>query len=170
MQYFVESNLKKMKYFKTEDKLIQLNLSTNVYRVKNSIEKVNKTITKDEFELLNAIQINKQRFHELMNDFFRNIKHEWEHEHSFFKKLDNFDKYGNSSSMSWADIPSHKLEGYLNTELKIVYHWGRVYYIVYFENYSPQAQLIDIYKLQKVRWVCIKNVAPIMNISKNKIV
>lgn len=159
-----------MKYYQTEDKLIQFNPSTNVYRIRNTIATGNKCISKEEFDLLNAIKIKKTKFCELMNIFFRDIKHEWVYENKRFKKLDNFDKNAKSCDFHWVQIPSHKVDGYHFTNLKFVYHWGRVYYIIYGGNYAPKGQLVDIKKLQIVQWVDIKNVAPVFNIETKKVV
>ncbi len=152
-----------MKYYKTDELLIQLNPDTGIYRVKNTVAKGNKTITKEEFELLGAIQIKKEKFCELMNNFFRHIKHEWEFEHSSYKKLDNFDKNGKSSGFSYWDLPEHSQgRDYLDT-LRLVYHWGRVYYFLYGGNYCPRGQLLDIKTLKLLQWAHIKNVAPLFN-------
>lgn len=159
-----------MKYYKTEDKLIQFNPSTNVYRLRNTIAKGNKCISEEEFDLLDVVRIKKNKFCELMNIFFRDIKHEWQYDHSYFKKLDNFDRNGNSYGFSWAEVPNHKIDGYHFTNLKLVYHWGRVYYMIYGGGYAPKGQLVDTNKLQIVQWIDIKNVAPIFNIGTKKIV
>ena len=159
-----------MNYYKAGALFIQFHSSTNVYRIRNSIASGNKTISLEEFGSLAAAQITKQKFCELMNNFFRSIQYEWKHEDFYFRKLENFDKYGKSSGINWTDLPSHQVETIRNVELKCVYHWGRVYYIIYGENYAPKGQLVDIYKLQVVRWVDIKNVAPILNIGTQKIV
>jgi len=158
-----------MKYYKAEDKLIQFNPSTNVYRLRNTIATGNKCLTKEEFDSLNVTEIKKTKFCELMNIFFRDIKHEWTYENKRFRKLDNFDKNAKSWDINWWDIPKHKVDGYIFTDLKLVYHWGRVYYIIFSGNYAPKGQLVDIKKLKIVQWVDIKNVSPVFDIEAKKV-
>ena len=161
-----------MKYYKTEDKLIQFNPSTNVYRIRNTVSRTNNCISKEEFDLLDTVQIKKNKFCELMNIFFRGVKHEWEFDHSYFKKIENFDSNGNSSGFNWSDIPSHKVDGsYSYSHLKIVYHWGRIYYMICGGGgYFPKGQLVDIKTLKILQWVDIKNVSPVFNTGTKKIV
>ena len=160
-----------MKYYKSEDKLIQFNPETNVYKLRNTIAKEDTRVSKEDFDKLKTKQIKKDKFCELMNIFFRDIKHEWVYDRSNFRKLDNFDKNANSSGCTWNQIPSHDLgNSYYLNHLRFVYHWGKVYYLLYDGNYAPRGQLLDTKTLESVRWVHIKNVAPIFNINKKQII
>ena len=149
--------------YDTDTLLIQHNPETGVYRIRNTIAKGNKTITKEEFELQEPIKIKHQKFCEKVNEFFRHINHGWEYENTYFRKLDNFDKDGKSSGFSYWDLPKHSQgRDYLDT-LGLVYHWGRVYYFLYGGNYCPRGQLLDVNTLNVLQWVHIRNVAPIFN-------
>jgi hypothetical protein len=161
-----------MEYFKTEDKLIQFNPSTNVYRFRNTIQHGDKTLSKEEFDALNSVKIKKQKFCELMNNYFKDINHEWKFEHSNYRKMDNFSNDFNDSGSQWIKVPFHKVEGlgFNGNKLKFVYHWGRVYYIIYGGHYAPKGQLLDVNTLKILQWVHIKNVAPIFNVGTKKIV
>lgn len=151
--------------YDTDTLLIQHNPETGVYRIRNTIAKGNKTITEEEFKLQEPVKIKHQKFCEKVNDFFRYVKHSWEFENTTFKKLDNFDKDGKSSGFSYWDLPKHNKEEkwwYLK-ELRLVYHWGRVYYLLYGGDHYSRGQLVDVNTLKILQWVDTRNVAPIFN-------
>ena len=159
-----------MKYYKANDKLIQHNENTGIYRIRNTTDRINNILSKEQFDLLEPIKIKKTKFCELVNIYFKSIKEEWMFENSHFKKLENFDANGNGSGFKWTDIPLHKVDGYTYSTLKIVYHWGRVYYMLCGGSYFPKGQLVDTKTLKIVQWVDIKNVAPVFNVGTKKIV
>lgn len=163
-----------MKFYKADDKLIQFNPETKVYKLRNTITTDDKRIAEDDFKSLNAKEIKRNEFSRLMNLYFKNIKHEWVYEHSHFKKIDNFEDNNHSFSSNYnlgKDVPYHKIEGkeyYGN--LVLVYHWGRVYYHTISYGGYPQGQLICPKTHSIVRWARLKNCSPIMNINTKKII
>lgn len=154
-----------MNYYKTPELLIQHNPITGVYRIRNTIKKGDKTISKQAFDLLDALQIKKRHFCELLNNYFRNQRQEWEFEGEKFQKLENFDKEGNSGNLTLADIPSHKITHYVCI---MVYHWGEVYF--FRPTQFPKGLLFDVKNQKLLRWVDIKNVAPIFNKTKKCVI
>lgn len=153
------------KYYIADDKLIKLNLNTNTYRLMNSIAKESKSITLEQFNLLNAKEIKNCEFSRLMNIYFKNIKHEWTYNYSSYKKLDNLD----DNLLMYYKMGKYNLNDTYLSNLKLVYHWGKVYYLLYGGQYAPKGQLIDIKTGNILRWVHIKNVAPIINTNTKQI-
>lgn len=161
---------KVMQYFKTENKLIQYNPETKVYKQMNNIKKIDTRISHNDFLLLNAIQIKKQEYCRLMNIFFKNIKHEWKFEHSYFRKLDNFESDNQELSKNYiigVDVPLHSVGKH--NHLILVYHWGRVYYHTISYGGYTQGQLIDIKTGNIVSWCKLKHCSPIFNIGIKEI-
>ena len=163
-----------MKYYKTADIfLIKYNPETKVYKLMNTIEKIDTRISLDGFKLLNPKEIKRDEFSRLMKIFFKSVKHKWTFEHSHFKKLDNFEEKGYNLSANYTlgkDIPYHTIEGkeYFGN-LILVYHWGKVYYHTISYNGYPQGQLICPKTFSLVRWARLKNCSPIFNIDTKKI-
>jgi hypothetical protein len=164
------------KYYKSGDnKLIQFNLETKIYKLRNNIEKIDTRISQEDFNNLNTIEIKRDKFSQLMNEYFRDLpKHQWQFDYNNFKKLPNFEAKNSSISDNYIlgkDIPYHKIEGkeYLGN-LILVYHWGRVYYHTISYSGYPQGQLINPKTLEIVRWAKLKNCAPIFNIERKKII
>lgn len=156
-----------MRYYKTEDeKLIQFNPETKVYKLRNTIEKVDSRISPDELPK-DMKEIKKNEFSRLMNEFFKSVKHSWVHDGCKFRKLDNFESDGIFLTKNYVlgkDIPYHEI-----SEMKwigkvvLVYHWGKVYYHTISYNGYKQGQLIDPYTKEFVRWAQLKHCAPIFN-------
>ena len=162
-----------MKYYKNDERLIQFNPETGIYKVRNTISKnvEDKVLPLEVFNLLDKTQIKKDEFCRLMNIYFKNIKHSWEYDHSFFRKLDNFEESGSNLSSNYnlgKDVPYHEIGRY--DKYILVYHWGRVYYHTISYNGYKQGQLIDPKTMQIVRWAQLKNCAPIFNEGTKKIV
>jgi len=161
-----------MIYYKSGDKLIQYNPETNVYKLRNTIERIDTRISKEDFILLDAKQIKKQEFSRLMNIFFKDIKHEWVHDHSKFRKLPNFESNGHNLSTNYIlgkDIPYHTSEKSYYSNFILVYHWGKVYYHTVSYNGDDRGCLLDINTLKHLRWAQLKHCAPIQNINTKKI-
>ncbi len=162
-----------MKYYKTEDLLIQLNPETKVYKIRNNVGIETKLLTKEEFEASNAIEIKKPKLCELMNQYFKDVKHSWVYKGVRFKKLPNFEGNGINACTNYnfkKDILKHELEDKKYGKLAMVYHWGRVYYFTWSYNGYPQGQLINPTTLELVRWARPKHCAPILNEDTNVIV
>lgn len=165
-----------MKFYISNDLLIRENPQTNIIRVCNRTNKINidnHIITPDEFSEMEKKQLKKSKWSELMNNWFRDVKHEWKHDYSYYRKLDNFQTDGfriSSNYLLGKDIPYHKLEDkpYCGS-LILVYHWGRVYYHTVSYNGYAQGQLMDINTFEFVKWTRLKNCAPIFNINTKKI-
>jgi hypothetical protein len=154
-----------MRYYKTDDgKLIQFNPETKVYKLRNTIEKVDTRISPDQLDLH---EIKKDKFSLLMNEFFKSVKHSWVHNSCKFRKLDNFESDGISLSTNYVigkDIPLHEIDDMKWIgKVILVYHWGKVYYHTISYNGYKQGQLIDPYTKQLVRWAQLKHCSPIFN-------
>ncbi|MCK9447207.1 hypothetical protein M0Q50_10175 [bacterium] len=162
-----------MKYFKSEDdKLIQYNIETNVYKIRNTIKK-GQVLTQEDFEKLSTKQIKKDEFSRLMNIYFKNVKHEWKYEYSDFRKMDNFEEDNYSLSKNYTlgrDIPYHIIPGmeWIGKVL-LVYHWGNIYYHTISYNGYQQGQLIHPTTHELVRWAKLKHCSPVFNIGTKKI-
>lgn len=154
---------KRIKYFKTDVHLIQYNMDTDVYKIRNTNSK-EKVLTKEQFEALNAQKVNHQEFSRLMNVYYKNNKESWIHDGVSFRKLDNFETEG--SPYSYSNMPDHnknnEIASYLG-KLILVYHWGKVYYFTWSYNGYAQGQLIDPYTKLIVRWAQAKHCAPVFN-------
>lgn len=153
-----------MKFYKDEqNRLIQYNPETDIYKIRNTISKEDKRINKEDFKNLKAKEIKRSEFSRFMNIFFKNVKHSWDYKNVSFRKLDNFE--GNE----YSKMPKHFYSkensvGYnYYGDLIMVYHWGKVYYFTWSYNGYPQGQLIEPTTMQIVRWAKPKNCAPIFN-------
>lgn len=163
----------KMEYFKAEDKLIQYNPLTKVYKIRNTIDKENKVISSDDFAKLKKFKINKVKFCTLMNVYFKKVKESWQYQGKPFRKLDNFefDKKGHLINYDYSKLPRHHVSGseYYG-DLFLVYHWGHVYYFTWSYNGYPQGRLINPSTMEVVRWAKPKNCAPIFDEIRKKII
>lgn len=157
-----------MKYFlTTDDKLLQLNPETGVYRLRNTIERDKEVISKETFDSFDKKQIKKDEFSRLMNIYFKGVKHEWEYDSKKFRKMDNF---GVTDYILGKDVPFHKLEKFQYDRLILIYHWGRIYYhLINYGGYGV-AQLVcsRTHKLLN-RWVRLKHASPIFCITDKRI-
>jgi hypothetical protein len=157
-----------MVYYKAGTNLIKFDTISETYVIKNTIDTFCKSIiSKDEFLLLNPVKIKKSLFYKLLNNYFKDIKHWWKYEHQYFRKLENFDKNGNSSRFKIHEVPSHSINNY--NDLKIVYHCGKIYYM-HCNQYFPKIKLFDFNTLRCIKWTNIKNVTPIFNENIKKII
>ena len=158
-----------MKYYKSNNLLIQFNPETKIARIKNTIGK-NKIISIDEFNSFEKTQIKKDEFSRLMNIFYKDIKHNWEYENQKYKKLPNFESkdYSLITNYDFNKLPKHDCGVY--GKCLLVYHWGKIYYFTVSYNGYEQGQLLDIKTKSSVRWARAKHCAPILNITKNKII
>lgn len=165
-------NRKPIRYYQSDDdKLYQFNHETSVYKLRNTIQKIDTRISKEEFLDLKCKEIKRDEFSRLMNLFFNNIKHVWEYENSKFKKLPNFESSEHSLSTNYQigkEVPLHELDFHKNCI--IVYHWGKVYYHTISYNGYKQGQLIDPKTKNLVRWAQLKHCAPIINLETEKII
>ncbi len=159
-----------MKYFKTDNHLIQYNTDTKVYKIRNNIKKMDTRLTKEEFDSLNPVKIKKDKFCELMNIYFKNIQHSWVHDGVNFRKLDNFEDNGWNMCANYDihKIPKHTVNMWKN--LFLVYHWGKVYYFTFSYNGDDRGQLMDTVNHNFVQWASPKHCAPIFNEDTKQIV
>lgn len=132
----------------------------NSIRLKSSY--IPKIITQEEFENSDPIRIKKHKYLEMLNEYFRNSKYEWEYEGEQFKKLDNFviNKNGKILNYEEKDI-----------NFSVVMYQNRLYSTHVQGNYYPQMQLYEL-NTQKpsTKWTSIKNLCPIFNKTKKEIV
>lgn len=161
-----------MNYYKANDLLIQFNPDTGVYKVRNSIERKTTVLSVEEFKSLNAEKLKKQKFCELMNIYFKNVKHDWDFEGVHYRKLENFEK--NEANMctnyDYMKLPRHIFEQHPHLgSLILVYHWGRVYYMLFSYGGYEQGILYDTVTLKHIQWAKPKHCAPIFNEQTKKI-
>lgn len=163
------------RYYKTEDgKLISFNSTTNVYKWRNTIEKIDKRISTEDFQNLKTQELKLNEFSRLMNNFFKNVKHEWEYEGVKYRAIDNFESSKHAFSTNYIlgkDIPFHSFEQlkYIG-QVIMVYHWGKVYYHTISYGGYPQGQLINPKTFDIVRWCQLKHCRPIFNTQTKKII
>ena len=153
-----------MIYYNTPcNKLIQYNQVTKVYKIRNEIKHTNKILTLDEFHELNPINIKKDKFCELMNIYFKEVKHEWVYEGVKYRKLDNF--YTNYND--YQKHPRWSIKNKLGVYL-LVYHWGYVKWWCQY-GYGGKGILYDIKEIKSLQWCDLKNCAPIFNTQTKEI-
>ncbi len=156
-----------MKYYISEDntKLILCYDIKNVYYLKNTIA-ANNIISEDEFNSYNCTKINKTKFNELINIYFRDIKHEWIYNNNRYRKLENF-KSANYNCCVNYDFNKllHDKDDSVFRYI-IVYNHGRAYKANIY--YLPKVQLIDIGADKYIKWTDIKHCSPILNVDTNE--
>jgi len=98
-----------MEFYKT-DLGIVIKDDTSI-RLKSTYKK--RILTEKEFNDSNPVKINKHKYLEELNKWFKNSKFEWTHNGEQFKRLDNFE-FGTNGSISnyniGRDIPLHDIE------------------------------------------------------------
>lgn len=141
-------------------------------RVKSCYKKT--VLSQEEFETSNPKKINKHKYLEELNRFFKNDKFSWEHNGVKFRKLENFEcnEWGRIINYNDSkDIPMHDIgKEYIGLCMIVLYH-GRLYYTFFSANYYPQMQLIDFHTKELTgKWTNIKNLAPIFNCETKTII
>lgn len=158
-------------FYKTDcGKLIQYNKQTNVYKIRNTIERIDSRVSVDDFEKMKSTQIKRELFSKLMNEYFSNVEHQWEYNGKKFKKINNFKSNGVTLSENYVlgkDIPLHKINDY--EKYILVYHWGKVYYHNITYGGYKSGCLICTKTGKMVRWAQLRHCAPILCIDNNKI-
>ena len=165
-----------MKFYISNDLLIRENPQTKIIRVCNRTNKINidnHIISPDDFSIMEKKQVKKDKWCQLMNNWFRYVKHECVHDFYNFRKLDNFEASEHSLSTNYIlgkDVPYHTLENkpYYGSFI-LVYHWGRIYYHTVSYGGYAQGQLMDINTFQTIKWTRLKNCAPIFNVNTKNI-
>lgn len=119
------------------------------------------------------IEISKQEHGKLLNEYFKNITHEWEYQGVKFRKLPNFESNGYNLPIypvKWSNMPKHKEEGVMfPMEYILVYYRGKVKGCYINLNYYPRVQLFNLHET-KYRWTNITNVAPIQNMETKEVI
>lgn len=167
-------------YYEAGDLLIQHNRETGVYWIRNSVKLEDKRISKELFDSLADVErVKKQRFFELLNAYFKTVKHYWTYEGENYRKLDNFEIVDDSGIKSYGHfkctnydivkLMHHTNKAHCGDNLILVYHWGHVYYMHYSYGGTKQSQLFDIKTGRQVKWTNAKNCAPIFNETKKVI-
>lgn len=143
------------KYYKTDLGIV---VKDDTIRLKSTYEQ-KKLVSEEDFNNSNPIQINKRKYLELLNQYFRNTKIEWEYQGEKFMKLDHFgteeDKY-----IIGFNVPTRKIS---NTPCFIVMYHNSLYYTFISGNYYPQMQLMNLKGELLGKWTNIKNLAPVFN-------
>ena len=130
-------------------------------------DKGKRFINEDELmSIENKTKIKRQKFNELKNIYYSNIKEEWEYKGEKYRNLPNFDM--ECTNYKWHQLPKYKI-GY-NDGLILVYHQGDVFYFNWSYGGYPNGQLFSTKDNRLVKWVKPKNCAPIFNINKKQIV
>lgn len=169
-----------MKYYVTEDNnLYQYNPETKVYKLRNSIERVDKRISEEDFNKLETSRVKDDEFFRLLNVYFKDVKHTWRFDGKKFRKLPNFEENNYSLSDNYVlgkDVPYHDLnkEGqnyYYLQNMVLVYHWGRLYYHTVSYNGYKQGQLVTMdEKHDFVRWARLKHCSPVFCVDDKRII
>ncbi len=152
-----------MKYYVSEcnNKLIQYNPESQVYKIRNNVDKIDTRLSKEQFDALNTRKINKSRFYELLNIYFKNVKHEWIYDDRKFRKIPNFeaDEFRLCSNYNLGvDIPFHTIPGHeFLGKVVLVYHHGKVYYHTISYNGYKSGQLVCPKTFNLVRWAFAVN-------------
>ncbi len=154
-------------YLMKNGDLVQYNQESKVYKKRNNIEHIDTRLT-EEFFLENVDkQIKRGEFSRLMNEFFKNVKHQWRFENTDYEKADNFEDSEYCLSVNYE---VHKFPRHTSGKHIMVYHWGRVYYHTISYNGYKQGQLINIKTGEYVRWAQLKHCAPVRNVNTKQIV
>lgn len=148
--------------------LIQYNKETDVYKRRNRIDADDPRISNELFDTYDKTLIKRQEFSRLMNIWYANVDHRWKHDHSWFRKLPNFESTDCSYTLG-KSVPMHIFENQYPPKLILVYHWGKVYYHTISYNGEDVGLLICPYTMNAVRWAKLKHCAPIFDEGKNKI-
>lgn len=161
--------MRKSKYYKTVDDkiLVRKSLHKDEYYHTNLLKPI--IINPNDFTL---IEIKNQEYSRLMNIYFKDIKDEWDykpfpnHSKQTFRKLPNFksvDEVYVKKSIIWHETNNHN-------QAIIVYHWGKIYYLIPMYGGFDKGYLLDINTQKFVRWTKAIHCAPILNVSLNKLI
>lgn len=154
-----------MEYYKTPNgDLMQFNKEKNTCELRNTVE--DERIFLTGFDLKKCTQIKYKEFCRLMNVYFKDVQHEWKYNHSYFKKLPNFES--KELEQLSINVPQHDIH-YKHSNYFLVYHLGRVYYHTGNINGYNTGQLLNFKTLEFVKWTALKNCAPIINTNTKKV-
>lgn len=160
-----------MRYYQAGDHLIQMNPENpeKTYRIKNTTER-GQVLSEEDFINSKPKELNKQKFSQLMNQYFVTVKHEWKHDHSMYRKLPNFEtgEFGECTNYDMVKIPKHNVG--IHKDVILVYHWGNIYYLRWSYCGYINGYLIDIRTHNMVRWTKPKHCAPVFKIDAKVIV
>jgi hypothetical protein len=133
-------------------------------RLKSTYKK--RILSDKEFINSGPVRINKNRYLEELNKYFKETKFEWEYNGTHFKKLDNFEIIN-----TFKGIPLHDIgKPHLGKCMIVMYH-GKLYYTFLSGSYYPQMQLVDFHTKELTnKWTNIRNLAPIFNKTTKKII
>lgn len=149
-----------IRYYKTDLGIIIKD--NDSIRLKSCYKKT--IIPIEDFEKSNPVQIKKQEYFRLLNDFFNNDKAEWTYNGCTYQKMDNFKK----DEKSFFKLPTHKVNG---EYCKTVLYKGKLYYTFIAGNYYPRMQLIDFNTKQLTyKWTHIRNLAPVYNKTSKQVI
>ena len=103
-----------------------------------------------------AIRINRSKYYELINFYYKDKKELWEYQGERFRNLFNF-----QSLEEYHKLPIHKDLGF---DYRKVYHNGRVY-----ASYSDDRLQLFSLEGNFIKRTSFKNCSPIFNITKKEI-
>lgn len=158
----------KQEFYKTDLGIVIKD--NNSIRLKSSY--VKKELSENEFLESNPLKMNKRKYLESINNYFRESKFSWTHKNTKFRRMDNFEisEFGTMSNYNFSDIPKHKISSVLDKCIIVLYR-DRIYYGLVNGNYYPKIQLINFHTKELTgKWTSIKNLAPIFNITDKKII
>lgn len=164
-----------IRYYITEcDKLIKLYCDHMTYVYMNTISTSDKRLTKSQFDSFRTKQLKKCDYNKLMNEFFKTVEHEWTHNGDRYRKLENFvqtetvcDNYALGNQIHYHSICIANSN--YKQDCIVVYYRGRIFYHTLMYQGDYRGQLIDMLTLKRVGWTSLKNCAPIVKLSNNKI-
>lgn len=103
-------------------------------------------------------ELKREKFSQLMNEYFRNVEDSWTYRGEHFRKLPNYE------SLSRPRQPQHPPEN-----LFLVYHWGQLYYFQYSYGGFGVGQLYDRKTRAFARWAKPRHCAPVYNESRKQL-
>ena len=165
-------------------KLITYFSKYDVYKLNNTLKKI--TYSKEEFDQFEIIKHSDLEFRQAVNNYFKNVNHEWEYEGVKFKKLENFTGKGNSSyfgeNYEGVEIPLHDFEKeksnlnfFQNRKFshQQKYFWGYCKGKIYkccFNHNEGSATLYNPYDNSYQFSIGFRHIAPIYNMETKKII
>lgn len=147
-------------YLTKDNNVIKYNSETEKYVLQTTTDK-NRIVSKEDFALLSVERIKKVKAFELINTYFRTVKHRWIYEGVRFRKLDAFEK---SIPISQ---PLHACGEYYHTQGYLVYHNGSIFYACL--DSDGRYYLICPTTKKFVKRTSYKNLCPVFNMDECKI-
>jgi hypothetical protein len=139
-----------MKYYKSNEDLICYNEKSNKWFKCNKLG--DKLINKPH----SLVNITKNEFNKLLNEWYKTIEHSWKYNGVKYSKSVCF----KDDEELYKQLPNHKTDWW--DKCKIVYYQGTLYYAHCF-HYYPRLVLFDFKIKQWCRWANINSCFAVLN-------